>query len=87
MLDVVCFFVDVVPWVIMVIGMFCVSHRQKNPQAVVGIFFLLLYTFVYGWGTRNAGTAMRHRDQCLGIMIMAALMETDRDGGREISRT
>lgn len=74
MLDIVCFLMDVVPWSVLIVWMLYENRRQKNPQARVGMLFVLLYTFVYGWGTRNAGTAMRHRGQLLGIVVMAILI-------------
>ena len=57
--------------------LFCLKDiicRKLNAKALVGIYVFLAFTFVYGWGTRNAGTAMRHRDMLLGMLVMIKLL-------------
>lgn len=70
-LDIFCFAVDVIPW----LYIFYKFIRRMNakdcmPQSKYIIPVLLFYTFIYGWGTANAGTAMRHRDTLIGIVVM-----------------
>ncbi|MCM1325850.1 MAG: hypothetical protein NC094_07560 [Bacteroidales bacterium] len=73
-LDVFCFAVDVMPWLILNMWMLHEKHGRKCHQATAGILVTLLYTFVYGWATNNAGTAMRHRGQLIGVVVMTILI-------------
>ncbi len=73
--DILGFLADSIPWIIFFL--FCLKDiicRKLNAKALVGIYVFLAFTFVYGWGTRNAGTAMRHRDMLLGMLVMIKLL-------------
>lgn len=74
-LDVAGFVLDSIP--LLILWMLIIKNIKSawcRSQAVAGVFILFLYTFIYAWGTRNAGTAMRHRGQLLGIMIMTVVI-------------
>ena len=72
-MDIAGFFMDTIPW--MAVFYWLLKNRKKsNPQSKAIWFVLLVYTITYGWGTQNAGTAMRHRDLLLGIVVMAVLI-------------
>ncbi len=79
--DFVGFAVDAVPWLVLLAWMIIGNRKHKNPQIMMGSLLILLYIFVYGWGTRNAGTAMRHRGQLLGIVVMTVLVGMRGQGG------
>ena len=47
-----------------------------------GLILLIITMFVYGWGTKKAGTAIRHRDNLLAIewmLMMRCLKREDTD--------
>ena len=65
---------DTVPW--MLLHMHIIKHGRRKIDGFYKVYYLIfiLFTFVYGWGTLNAGTAARHRDNLVGIFIMCTLM-------------
>lgn len=69
-LDVFGFAVDSLPWMV-VFAYFARKRKILNPQSKVVWIIILAFTMIYGWGTRNAGAAMRHRDLLLGVVAMA----------------
>ena len=79
-IDVVMFMMDVIPWVLFFIlfTKACCTHKLDD-KAKVAFIIVLFFSFIYAWGTRNAGTAMRHRDHVIGIMVMCALMRRKED--------
>ncbi len=38
-----------------------------------GIVMMISFSLIYAWGTRNAGTAMRHRDMLCGPIVMIVM--------------
>ena len=79
--DMLMFAVDTLPWVCMFVYLATglASGKLDNAAKALVIIFML-FTFVYAWGTRNAGTAMRHRDHLLGLFAMLGLMRKERGG-------
>lgn len=74
-MDIAGFCLDSIPFFFLWIYIFKnVKKDWRRSQAKAGIYILFLYTFIYAWGTGNAGTAMRHRGQLLGIMVMTIVM-------------
>lgn len=81
-LDLVGFFGDSVPWACFFL-LYIKKLKIKGGKTIgsVGLLLLVLYTFVYAWGTRNAGTAMRHRDALSGAFVLIlSIMGADCDG-------
>ena len=73
--DIIGFLFDSVPMFFIFIQIFKNIRREKRySKSLAGLYILLAYTIIYAWGTANAGTAMRHRDQFLGIMVMSVLV-------------
>ncbi len=78
--DALMFGMDTVPWILM----FCYIVRgirlgKLDERARVIYILFLLFSFVYAWGTRNAGTAMRHRDHLLGLFVITGLLIKDKE--------
>ena len=67
--DVFAFFLDAVPWMY-IFWLFEKNKRSLGRNYQVFNFTIIIYTFVFGWGTSSAGTAMRHRDMLLGMIIL-----------------
>lgn len=69
--DIVGFSMDTIPWMIFLYSFYKQIIRQENVRAGwMGMCLFFFFTLIYAWGTRNAGTAMRHRDVLVGPMIM-----------------
>lgn len=80
--DMLAFVMDTVPWIIFLAFMvWSFKKGRLDLRAWVSVLVWGFFTFIYGWGTDNAGTAMRHRDHLLGVFVMTALMR--RDASRE----
>lgn len=70
-LDVLAFFVDSIPCVfLLLLNARKVMKEGKTGTGRAGMLILTVFTILYGLGTRNAGTAMRHRDTILGLLIV-----------------
>lgn len=75
--DVLGFVADTLVWMVFFYKYITgIVKKRLKEESKVGIVFLLIYTFIYGWGTQNGGTAMRHRDMISGVMILTALIGT-----------
>lgn len=82
--DVVAFMADTIPWAIFFMYMLRAIRRKRlGEEAKIAILIFLSFTFIYAWGTSNAGTALRHRDHLLGLFVMAGLMEKGNNMGNE----
>lgn len=78
-LDMVGFALDTLPWAIFYFCYFkAIKAKGSDRRAFAGVVIAVMFTLVYGWGTFNAGTAMRHRGQLLGVMTMAAMVAANR---------
>lgn len=72
--DLLFFFCDTVPWAVYFLwAARGVMHHRISQKAVSAMAVCFCFTFIYGWGTVNAGTAMRHRDGLTGIFVMAGM--------------
>lgn len=74
---------DVLP----LLGLFYLSWRRsagtEDRRYYAGHIALLLYTLVYAWGVTNAGTAMRHRNMLIGLLLMTCSMCASSGRGNE----
>lgn len=80
-LDLIGFFCDSIPWI--VLFFFFIKRMRTSGGKIfgkVGFLLIVLYTFVYAWGTRNAGTAMRHRDVLTSALALTMMMEINYEG-------
>lgn len=74
-LDVIGFLFDSIPMAFCFWKIFeNIKKDRRHSKSLAGLYILIPYTILYAWGTVNAGTAMRHRDQLLGIMVMSILI-------------
>lgn len=73
--DAVMFAVDSIPWALFyLVSLFeLVLHKFEKRRYLI-IPFFMIFTFIYAWGTLNAGTAMRHRDHMIGVLVMLSLL-------------
>ena len=78
--DIFAFVVDVVPWLYLLLSYFIGWRKNSiSKESKIGIVLFLIYTFVFGWGTANAGTAMRHRDMLIGVASFIGLLSLNKD--------
>ena len=76
--DVLMFMMDTIPWMFFFLYMLrAIRWKRLGEEAKIALLIFLSFTFIYAWGTRNAGTALRHRDHLLGLFVMTGLMEKD----------
>lgn len=59
--------------------------KKTNKAGGLFIPIVLFFTLIYGVGTHTGGTAMRHRGQLLGLLVMCAVMnmKEDKYGNKE----
>ena len=58
------------------------ATNKRNRVIVISLFVVALATsFVFAWGTSNAGTASRHRDKM--VTLMAILWALSSDGAQK----
>jgi len=70
-LDPIAVLADALPLAVLITAIVRKPKQAKNGKAFyAGVIVLLLYTLLYAWGVTNAGTAMRHRNMLLGVLIM-----------------
>ena len=76
----VSFFMDACVWV-MFIGYMIRNACIKKTNRMGGVFILIIvfFTLVYGIGTHTGGTAMRHRGQLLGMLVMCAVLNKKKE--------
>ena len=72
--DVAVFCVDSLVYIVLVVMMFCPPLLGKTMQLkrLLG-YVVLLLTFVFAFGTSNAGTAVRHRAKFLPMLVLVAV--------------
>lgn len=80
MIDIIAFCFGTMFYVISVWNLikFMGTHEEKNRALVIALFVIAAaITFVFAWGTTNAGTALRHREkmQVLFALIWALSRE------------
>ncbi len=68
-IDLIGVLIDVIP-ITALFFMLLKGGKKAASIYKIGVVILLLFTFLYCWGTGNAGTAMRHRNMLIGVMIM-----------------
>ncbi|MDC7278820.1 glycosyltransferase family 39 protein [Butyrivibrio fibrisolvens] len=68
--DIVVFCIDSLPWVIVFYIMYKLIKHKQDSFVINGVILILMYALVYAWGTRNAFTAIRHRDMLSGPIVM-----------------
>lgn len=56
-----------------IVSLIAVFYEEKNPYRTLMWGSILLLGGICAWGVFNAGTAMRHRDKILGIVILLLL--------------
>lgn len=73
--DVIAFFVSTAPIYLVGIVFWAVSLFYKKEDAYRLILFLEVFVTigVYAWGNKNAGSALRHREKILGLVILLAI--------------
>lgn len=73
--DVIAFFVSTAPIYLAGIVFWAVSLFYKKADAYRLILFLEVFVTigVYAWGNKNAGSALRHREKILGLVILLAI--------------
>lgn len=80
--DILMFAIDTIPWL-----WFFYRLIKDYKRGILGnksriwILIFVMFTFIFAWGTRNAGTAMRHRDHFAGMLVMTALMMEESKSG------
>lgn len=74
--DIIAFFMDGSFYLgVIVYGLLNFKHLKNNPIAVGILIILLITSFIFGLGSSNAGTAIRHRHKILPIfLILLAVM-------------
>lgn len=78
-IDVIGFLFDSIPMILVFLQIFRnIKRNMRQSKSLAGLYVLGVYTVIYGFGTSNAGTAIRHRDQLWGMMIMAVLAGMNR---------
>jgi hypothetical protein len=83
-LDIIAFVICSVPHII-IIYCFILKIRKidtsANKNIIIILFLMYLGTaFIFGWGVRNAGTAIRHRDKFLSLytVLIAFLLNAEK---------
>ncbi len=72
---VISFLMDSCVWIAYFVYMIRnVCIRRTNRMGGVFIPVVFFFTVLYGLGTNTGGTAMRHRGQLLGILVMCAVL-------------
>lgn len=82
MMDVVTFLLDSVVYVFLCIYIFRnrSAIRQDKWLLLALIIAVLLFTFVFAYGTGNAGTAVRHRNKIVAVfLIVFALIQNQKE--------
>jgi len=78
--DILLFFFDTVPWIALFIYILVrIRKDRENGASKVAYIFWGIVTFIFAWGTRNAGTAMRHRDHFAGVFVLLAVFAGRRE--------
>lgn len=71
--DIVAFLIDSIPNAVIIIVTIIQWRRKHGIERMIlgtGLFSLFCSMGIFAWGVSNAGTAMRHRDKLIGIMIV-----------------
>lgn len=66
--DVAAAVADALP--LMILLVMAAKGSKGSGKYLTGVVILLAYTFIYAWATSNAGTAVRHRNMLMGIVVM-----------------
>ena len=84
--DVLAFFVDTIPWLIFLCCYVKQMKKCKTSAGWIGVFLFLAYTFVYGWGTSNAGTAIRHRGEMIAPLtfLFMYMIQNENSGNTNV---
>lgn len=84
-LDVIAFMADSIPCLIIIfLNIKQVIKDKQTGGGMAGMFILAFFTVFYGIGTRNAGTAMRHRDTILGLLVMNYILGKNQKTEKEM---
>lgn len=62
------------------------KNRQKKPYLIATMVCVFAFAGIYAWGTRNAGTAIRHRMLVWGILIMGSCIAAGKHEEKEINQ-
>lgn len=73
--DIIGFVADTIPWIFFMFSFIKQSRRKNSKGGIVGIILFVMFTFIYAWGTRNGGTAMRHRDVLAGPLCLIMMYD------------
>ena len=73
--DVIAFFFSTAPVYLLSLVLWSVSLFYKKIDAYRCVLFLEVFITVgvYAWGNKNAGSALRHREKILSLVIMLAI--------------
>lgn len=73
--DIIAFFVSTAPVYLAAIVLWIVSIYYKKTDAYRLVLFLEIFVTigVYAWGNKNAGSALRHREKILSLVILLAV--------------
>lgn len=72
--------VDALPLAALIVLMFLRPKQKGDGKWLAGMAALLFYTLMFAWGTHNAGTAIRHRNLLLALLLMTcALWHTPKE--------
>ena len=73
--DIVAFFMSTAPIYLCGLILWCVSLFYKKNDACRCVLFLEVFITigVYAWGNKNAGSALRHREKILSLVILLAI--------------
>ena len=66
--------VDALPLAALIVLTFLRPKQKGDGKWLAGIAALLCYTLMFAWGTRNAGTAIRHRNLLLALLLMTCAL-------------
>lgn len=60
-----------------------VRYRMLKKLLVISFF---ITTFIFSFGTNSAGDAIRHREKCLCIMLIAAALSTQKKSANKVKK-
>ncbi|MEH7112582.1 hypothetical protein V7124_09420 [Neobacillus niacini] len=84
MMDVITFFLDSLVYLIISIYIFKYSKslKEDKPLLIILLFILFIVTFAFAYGTIAAGTAVRHRNKFVAVLLIVWAILLDRKKGK-----
>lgn len=62
--------------------LYFIKHRKENRNILIGLLIVALcLLFIFGWGTSNVGTAVRHRDKAVILygLLLCCTLKNEKD--------